>query len=276
MPNWCVNQVDISGDEAEVARLVEFVKGDGDSDAQVFDFAKIVPPPDSKFYAINEEQNHFQCGCKDEWTALTDLPKVETLRYVDGKEVKEMDYPHERMVNGKPIVRKEPEDTSSFRGSLDYQFGGTELCPDHLVPRNTNHPDWWYNWNVENWGSKWNCGEVWNDRADDDNKTDGRTSYNFDTAWSPAEAVIAALAKQFPALTIAHRYCEGGMGFAGEIVYRNGEVVDVSEYGAGDLPDDAWLKEEDGSNSWERDYDKVPMSKFEKFCDEYFGGVVGG
>ncbi len=26
MPNWCVNQVDITGDEAEVAKLVAFVK----------------------------------------------------------------------------------------------------------------------------------------------------------------------------------------------------------------------------------------------------------
>jgi hypothetical protein len=26
----------------------------------------------------------------------------------------------------------------------------------------------------------------------------------------------------------------------------------------------------------ERDYDKVPMSSMERFCDEHFGGVVGG
>jgi hypothetical protein len=151
------------------------------------------------------------------------------------------------------------------------------MCPIHKVKQNSSHPDWWYNWNVSNWGSKWNCGEVWSDRGDDDSKIDGRVSYNFDTAWAPAEPVIAALAKQFPTLAIAHRYCEGGMGFAGEIVYENGEVVSVSDYNADDLPDEAFHKGEDDEIEYgERDYDAVPMNEFEKFCDEHFGGVVGG
>lgn len=272
MPNWCVNQVDISGDESEIAKLIEFVKGDNDG----FDFSKIVPIPDSKFYSISDEQNHFQCGCKDEWTALTDLPKEETIRYVDGKEVKELDYQHERQVNGKKIVRGTP-DKSTLRGFVDSEFGGTELCPDHLVPRNTNHPDWWYNWNVENWGTKWGAGEVWHDRTDNDSKVEGTTSYNFDTAWSPAEPVIAALAEKFPTLTITHRYCEGGMGYAGQVIFLNGNEISRDEYGGNDLPEEAWLKDEDGNVEYgERDYDKVPMNAFESFCDEHFGGVVGG
>jgi hypothetical protein len=118
---------------------------------------------------------------------------------------------------------------------------------------------------------------VWHDRTDDDSKVEGTTSYNFDTAWSPAEPVVAALAEKFPTLSIVHRYCEGGMGYAGQVVYLNGEEISRDEYGGGDeLPEEAWLKEEDGSNSWERDYDKVPMNAFESFCDEHFGGIVGG
>lgn len=279
MPNWCVNQVDISGDESEVVRLIELVNGKSVAAGEdsLFSFAKIVPPPDSSFYSINDRQNHFQCGCKDEWTALTDLPKKETIRYVDGKEVKEMDYQHERQVNGKKIVRGTP-DKSTLRGFIDSEFGGTELCPDHLVPRNTNHPDWWYNWNVHNWGTKWSAGEVWHDRTDNsDGLVVGQTSYNFDTAWGPAEPVIAALAEQFRTLTIIHRYCEGGMGFAGESVYEGGEETSRMEYDLGKIADEAYLKDEEGNVEYgERDYDKVPMTEFESFCDEHFGGVVGG
>ena len=280
MANWCVNQIDVEGDEAEVARLVEFVKGDKstneDNDDAVLDFRKVVPPPSSEFYLSNEGQNDFQCGCKDEWVELPDLPKIEQTTYKDGKEVNEMVYQREKQVNGKKIVRGTP-DTSTLRGSIDAEFGGTELCPDHLVARIANHPDFWYNWNVENWGTKWGAGEVWNDRISDDSKVEGHTSYNFDTAWSPAEPIAAALAEKFPTLSITHRYCEGGIGFAGQVIYLNGEESLRDDYSQQDLPEGAFYGEDsEEHDEYERNYDKVPMTAFEKFCDEHFGGVVGG
>jgi hypothetical protein len=264
MPNWCVNQVDISGDEAEIVKLIEFVKGDKDG----FDFAKITPIPDSKFYSINEGQNDFQCGCKQVWVS-TKPSQGDPLGedFVSGE--------GQWCVDGIPVI-KEKSSNGTIEDDSKAMLGGSPICPIHREKQNSSHPDWWYNWNVENWGTKWNCGEVWHDRTDDDSKVEGTTSYNFDTAWSPAEPVIAALAEKFPTLIITHRYCEGGMAFAGEIVYRNGEAVDVKEYGGEDLPAEAWLKEEDGSNSWDRDYEKVPMNGFEKFCNEHFGGIVGG
>lgn len=275
MPNWCVNQVDIEGDEADVARLIEFVKGDGDNDEKAFSFRKIVPPPDTKFYSANENQNDFQCGCHPEFVITKEM-----VQGAEGHEWEE-EYgfqPREGYwaVNGVE-VKKAPIAQDTIQG-VAHSLVSSErsVCPEHNLPSNSDHPDWWYNWNCANWGTKWRAGEVWHDRVDNDNKVDGHTSYNFDTAWSPAEPVIAALAEKFPTLTISHRYCEGGMGYAGEIVYKDGVAIAHDEYGAEDLPDDAWLKDEDGENSWERDYDNVPMNEFEKFCDEHFGGVVGG
>ena len=262
--------MDISGDEAEVARLVEFVKG-SESD---FDFAKIVPPPDSKFYSINDEQNDFQCGCKQVWVERPDLPEVVSYTDNDGKDV--MRKQGEWCVDGIPVV-KEASTNGTIQEDTALMFGGAPICPIHKVKQNSSHPDWWYNWNCANWGTKWSAGEVWHDRSDNGEAVDGTTSYNFDTAWAPAEPVVAALAREFPTLVITHRYCEGGMGFAGEIVYTEGEVVSVSDYNAEDLPDDAWYKDEEGNIEYgERDYDAVPMSEFEKFCDTHFGGVVGG
>ena len=62
MPNWCVNQVDIQGDEAEIVRLVEFVK----TDECAFDFRKIVPPPDTDRYRGASSSSTFVCGCEQE------------------------------------------------------------------------------------------------------------------------------------------------------------------------------------------------------------------
>jgi hypothetical protein len=265
MPNWCVNQVDVNGDEAEIVRLIELVKGEDDG----FDFSKIVPVPTSKFYAISEGQNDFQCGCKQVWVET----KAQVGKYdEEGYEKAEGHW----AVDGLP-VQKVALSNGTIEEDANLHFGGNQVCPVHKEKPNSSHPDWWYNWNVANWGTKWNCGEVWHDRADDMN-TAGRTSYNFETAWSPASPVIEALAKQFPTLTITHRYCEGGMGFAGEVVYERGTFASLDEYSSGDdsMPDEAYYPEGDGSRGYERDYDKVPMTAFESFCEEHFGGVVGG
>lgn len=270
MPNWCVNQLDITGDEAEVARLIESVKGEEDG----FDFAKIVPPPDSPFYAANETQSHFQCGCVPVYVELPELPEVVAYTDNDGKEV--MRKQGEWRVGDLPI-RKTTESNGTIEMDAALYFGGSEVCPIHGQLKISSHPDWWYNWNVANWGTKWNCGEVWSDREDSGSIVEGTTSYNFDTAWSPAEPIVAALSKQFPTLTITHRYCEGGMGFAGEVEYANGEEVSRKDYDSGPVDDDAWLKDEDGKIEYgERDYDKVPQTEFELFCEEHFGGIVGG
>lgn len=271
MPNWCVNQVDVSGDETEVARLIEFVKGGGDA----FDFAKIVPPPDSPFYSISDKQNDFQCGCHPVYVELPHLPEVVAYTDSDGNDV--MRKQGEWQVDGLP-VQKVMENNGTIQMYTALSFGGSPVCPVHGKAENSSHPDWWYNWNVANWGTKWNCSEVWHDRTTEEITEAGRTSYNFDTAWSPAERVVAALAEQFPTLAITHRYCEGGMGYAGEVEYANGEEASRKEYDS-DLdkfPDEAWFANADGSRGYERDYDKVPMSEYESFCDEHFGGIVGG
>jgi hypothetical protein len=230
MPNWCVNQVDIQGDEAEVARLIEFVK----SDESAFTFEKVVPPPTTPMYSSDANHNKYVCGCES-------------------------------------VAEPDPKNEGKFVWVIDGKAVGFYVkCPTHNEPSFGNHPHNWYNWNIENWGTKWSAGEVWHDRADDDGNVDGTTSYNFDTAWSPAEPVIAALATQFPTLRITHRYCEAGMGYAGEVLYADGDEIRREEYDMGEMPDGAFTED------WDRDYDKVPMNSMERFCKEHFGGVVGG
>ena len=49
----------------------------------------------------------------------------------------------------------------------------------------------WYNWNIANWGTKWNAYDVEiDDKIDDDHPFLG---YSFTTAWSPPTNVILAL-----------------------------------------------------------------------------------
>ena len=76
----------------------------------------------------------------------------------------------------------------------------------------------WYNWNCNNWGTKWD--------ASDPNVIDipSATTYEFSTAWSPPLPVIIAAAKQFPKLTFDLRYWESGIGFQGRLRVKDDEV----------------------------------------------------
>lgn len=63
----------------------------------------------------------------------------------------------------------------------------------------------WYDWNIENWGTKWNA---YNQTicSDDGN---GKAYIKFDTAWSVAYPVIAAFANKFNIPFLLKYYDEG-------------------------------------------------------------------
>ena len=72
--------------------------------------------------------------------------------------------------------------------------------------------DRWYNWRVQNWGTKWDISEKdieWSDDHED------YVQFAFDTAWSPPEGIVSALREKFPELSISWFYDEPAMEFAG-------------------------------------------------------------
>ena len=94
-------------------------------------------------------------------------------------------------------------------------------------------PNWWYNWNVENWGTKWDCYEVSMKRPDYNPKWGEKPHvvYQFETAWSPpSETLISYLSHLFPQVTVVNWYQETGMNFAGHGVYVNGQQTEFEEY----------------------------------------------
>lgn len=64
----------------------------------------------------------------------------------------------------------------------------------------------WYDWNVANWGTKWNSVEA----RGSNSLTEKHTyEYTFDTAWSPVgDKVMRLLSSRFPSLTIIHEFHE--------------------------------------------------------------------
>jgi len=86
----------------------------------------------------------------------------------------------------------------------------------------------WYNFNVREWGTKWDARDV--DLLEDD---ETYLHYKFDTAWSPPTEVIAKLAEQNPNLNITLEYREE-QGWGGEIAFNGSTAEVVKEW---DVPE---------------------------------------
>jgi hypothetical protein len=96
-----------------------------------------------------------------------------------------------------PILRemKSPKTGEVFHRTYDF-------------PDGTND-DRWYSWNNNNWGTKWELGEV---DCEHDEET---LECEFQTAWSPPEGIYQALRDQFPDVSISWFWDEPGMQQAG-------------------------------------------------------------
>ena len=72
----------------------------------------------------------------------------------------------------------------------------------------------WYDWRLENWDTKWDVHEV---DIEEDRWKDELESFTaeFQTAWSPPEAICRRLRDMFPKVSISWFYDEPGMQTAG-------------------------------------------------------------
>lgn len=95
--------------------------------------------------------------------------------------------------------------------------------------------DNWYDWNVRNWGTKWDVAISNEDKYPDtnmeqaDNGENKVVHYNFNTAWSPAVPAISKLSEQYPELLFTLSY-EEEQGWGGECEFLRGEIITQSEY----------------------------------------------
>ena len=74
----------------------------------------------------------------------------------------------------------------------------------------------WYEWRIQNWGTKWNASGA--------EVLDGRLS--FLTAWDAPNPVMEKLSEMFPTVSIHHVWADEDIGHnCGERTYQNGAVT---------------------------------------------------
>ena len=80
-----------------------------------------------------------------------------------------------------------------------------------LVFKSTGYgDDRWYDWRVQNWDTKWDCYDV--EVTEDDPEC---LEIEFNTAWSPPEAICNEIREQYPDVSVSWFFDEPGCEIAG-------------------------------------------------------------
>jgi hypothetical protein len=80
----------------------------------------------------------------------------------------------------------------------------------------------WYDWARENWGTKWDSGEIHHSEL----IKDEIISIVFDTAWSPPCNLLLNIAEEYDLLYFEMEYEEAGVGFEGTTIVDGGAYSD--------------------------------------------------
>ncbi len=187
MPNWSYNSLKVSGTKEEMEKFYQIALKMDESGKEVFSFNNLFPMPEKIRNTIS--------------------PSSSAL--------------------GRKWIN---EDVSSKRNDkLSDVLGEDENHPD-LIPVENNTPekcqqlikefgtDNWYDWNIKNYGTKWNATDT------DFTKEETEFHSNFDTAWSPPSTFIEKLVKMFPNLDIKLVYDLEGSNDCGILYSEDGEM----------------------------------------------------
>ena len=110
-----------------------------------------------------------------------------------------------------PLMSKDLKRYGNDRGELGELPQYVEDPWRRLVFKSTGQADdRWYDWRVGNWDTKWDCYDVV--VTDDDPES---VEIEFNTAWSPPEAICRALRDQYEDVSISWFYDEPGCEIAG-------------------------------------------------------------
>ena len=86
---------------------------------------------------------------------------------------------------------------------------GKVLFTTHKFPKSGKTDDRWYDWQIQNWGTKWEPTDLSVEQCDEE------LEITFNTAWSPPEDICRAIRNKYPDVTVSWFFDEPGMEVAG-------------------------------------------------------------
>ena len=187
MPNWVKHHVIINGEENNVKKFIDeclFTKNDEDEEI-AFSFNSVIPMPESL---------DISCGSYTE-TGMEILKATEEER--------------KRMMDT-------IEDTEKLNEILELGRIALDNIEKYGYPT-------WYEWRINNWGTKWDSSEssasTYSDSAE----------IWFETAWNTPMPVMEELSRKYD-LEVIVEYADEDLGCnCGKYTYVNGDLQEDSE-----------------------------------------------
>ena len=128
-----------------------------------------------------------------------------------------------------------------------------------MVPRPKSEDENWYQWNIENWGTKWSLTDVYIDNTVEEDSIE----FSFSTAWAPPINAFHTWAQNDGRVEFKLDYWEPGCAFVGTAWY-DGDYLD-DDYIDGNHDMDAYrlrASSEWGYEEW--DEEPEPLTEWYK------------
>ncbi len=197
MPNHVTNIVKFNGNTDRFQEMLERVQNEEYGRGSI-DFNKIIPMPESL---------NIQAGSMTRrgLEAYQDFVGVYTLAGTRaGLDLLNIPKASEdAFLKARPDIK--PEDWALGRAAFQniQQYGAPT----------------WYEWCVQNWGTKWN--------AYDCNAAPDANTMTFLTAWSAPHPILQKLSEMYPDLVMEHQWADEDIGAnCGQRTYRGGAILD--------------------------------------------------
>ncbi len=237
MPNWCGNKLIITG--PDVPRVLNAIGG-GEA---VISFKKISPIPEALEIAAGpsivlaigavarEDVDFFVTALKN---IMDVLPQAPMLRMDLGFLLSNFDHAEkeaalyaridQRLESGLYLTDflDEAPAEQNYRFTLENLVETGKMALSNIVTFGAAN---WYTWCVQNWGTKWDCGDDSRIIYQDDHSA----IIVFDTAWSPPTPIVVRLGQQFPKFKFRLSWHEGGNGIQGRLDVH-GPKVTIKDY----------------------------------------------
>ena len=115
---------------------------------------------------------------------------------------------------------------------IDFMMEELDKKEPHLfnsiMPRPVEEEENWYDWNVSNWGTKWDA-SVYDYHTD----ADGQLYISFDTAWGPPIGFYQFLYEN--GYEVEAYYNEEGMAFAGQFIDGEDDFYNYGDMSADEI-----------------------------------------
>lgn len=230
MPNWVKNIVHIEGPADDIANALNLMRDksvEGD-----IDFNNVVPMPDRLSITAGGGDKYYVA------LYLKSLDKIEINRLQDAL------HNHPTSFYG-TYLKKYADSFTIANGFMDIPEGNLTWMKEQLDRDYKNisptsmedvgkayidnileyGADTWYDWCIENWGTKWDACEC---KIGDD-------YLEFETAWDAPFPIIEELSRRFPKLTFSHEYADEDLGSnCGQLTFKNGGVVETRAFDSDD------------------------------------------